>query len=153
MAKAKDNPTNCTPTSKSDPVKEMNELYNTNGGGDKAGSDGKVGGVKSSKSGTDRLIPGKEGVVTGDSSKKLGENLFRAMGLKPNTSRKGYQAQHIIPKSLSKHPVLKKIGMDLDDASNGIFLRERRTGGSSVLSCCQDIRDAIISIMTSLEKS
>ena len=52
MAKAKDNPTNCTPTSKSDPVKEMNELYNTNGGGDKAGSDGKVGGVKSSKSGS-----------------------------------------------------------------------------------------------------
>ena len=41
MAKAKDNPTNCTPTSKSDSVKEMNELYNTNSGGDKAGSDGK----------------------------------------------------------------------------------------------------------------
>ena len=59
MAKAKDNPTNCTPTSKSDPVKEMNELYNTNGGGDKAGCDGKVGGVKSSKSGkepTDDII-------------------------------------------------------------------------------------------------
>ena len=49
MAKAKDNPTNCTPTSKSDPVKEMNELYNTNGGGDKAGCDGKVRVVKSSK--------------------------------------------------------------------------------------------------------
>ena len=58
MAKAKDNPTNCTPTSKSDPVKEMNELYNTNGGGDKAGCDGKVRAVKSSsesKGGSDVL--------------------------------------------------------------------------------------------------
>ena len=51
MTKAKDNPTNCTPTGKSDPVKEMNELYNTNSVGDKTGYDGKVGGVKSSESG------------------------------------------------------------------------------------------------------
>lgn len=64
MAKAKDNPTNCTPTSKSDPVKEMNELYNTNGGGDKAGCDGKVGGVKSSKSGKKTVeVNGKKVIV------------------------------------------------------------------------------------------
>ena len=56
MAKAKDNPTNCTPTSKSDPVKEMNELYNTNSREDKAGCDGKVGAVKSNKSGSKPVL-------------------------------------------------------------------------------------------------
>ncbi|MGW6665810.1 MULTISPECIES: AHH domain-containing protein [Peribacillus] len=34
-----------------------------------------------------------------------------------------YQAQHIIPKEFRSHPVLIKIGMDMDDASNGFFLR------------------------------
>lgn len=56
------------------------------------------------------------------------------MGLDPNTSRTGYQAQHIIPKELRNHPILQKIGMDLDNASNGMFLRNRQSGGSSATS-------------------
>ena len=45
MAEARENPTDCTLTRKSDPIKEMNEwLYDTNSGGDKAGCDEKVGG-------------------------------------------------------------------------------------------------------------
>ena len=61
MAEARDNPTNCTPTRKSDPIKEMNEwLYDTNSGGDKAGCDEKVGGVKSSESSNKSNIYVKE---------------------------------------------------------------------------------------------
>ena len=81
-----------------------------------------------------RLVPGTRGIVTGGDSDVLGQNLFEEMGLPRNTSRKGYQAQHIIPRELRNHPVLRKIGMDLDHASNGMFLRERRTGGSSATS-------------------
>lgn len=81
-----------------------------------------------------RLIPGNEGVVTGGDSDVLGKNMFREMGLDPDTSRAGYQAQHIIPKELREHPIIQKIGMDLDDASNGMFLRERNSGGSSARS-------------------
>jgi hypothetical protein len=69
-----------------------------------------------------RLIPGTPGNVTGGNSTKLGQNLLESMGLLRSASRKGYQAQHIIPKSLKNHPVLKKIGMDMDHADNGIFL-------------------------------
>ena len=79
-----------------------------------------------------RLIPGTVGVVTGGSSKKLGENIFLSMGLKAGTTRTGYQAQHIIPSQMRKHPLIKKIGMDLDDSSNGIFLREPFTGVSTM---------------------
>jgi hypothetical protein len=35
----------------------------------------------------------------------------------------GHQAHHIIPSARSNHPILRKIGMALDDATNGIFLR------------------------------
>ena len=45
------------------------------------------------------------------------------MGLPKSTKWTGYQAQHIIPCQLKNHPVIKKIGMDINDASNGIFLR------------------------------
>ena len=83
---------------------------------------------------TERLIPGTEGVVTGGDSNVLGQNMFKEMGLDPDTSRTGYQAQHIIPKELRNHPVIQKIGMDLDDASNGMFLRDRNSGGSSATS-------------------
>ena len=69
-----------------------------------------------------RLIPGTPGKVTGGSSTKLGQNLLRSMGLPSSASWKGYQAQHIMPKNLRNHPVLKKIGMDMDHADNGIFL-------------------------------
>ncbi|WP_412674868.1 AHH domain-containing protein, partial [Aneurinibacillus thermoaerophilus] len=70
-----------------------------------------------------RLIPGKTGVVTGGDSTKLGKNMMESMGLSRSTNWKGYQAQHIIPSQMKNHPVIKKIGMDFDDASNGIFLR------------------------------
>ncbi len=71
-----------------------------------------------------RLVPGTPGVVTGGSSQKLGKNMMQAMGLSRRTKWKGYQSQHIIPVELRDHPVLKKMGFDLDAASNGIFLRK-----------------------------
>ncbi|HDV8362868.1 TPA: AHH domain-containing protein [Bacillus cereus] len=79
------------------------------------------GGVKGTGEGS-RIIPGTPGKVTGGSSTKLGQNLLESMGLPRSASWKGYQAQHIIPKNLRNHPVLKKIGMDMDHVDNGIFL-------------------------------
>ncbi|MEC5228039.1 T7SS effector LXG polymorphic toxin [Bacillus inaquosorum] len=84
----------------------------------------KMVGRGSSGSTTTRLIPGTPGKVTGGSSTKLGKNMFEQMGLPRSTKRTPYQAQHIIPKEFRSHPVLKKLGMDMDDASNGFFLRE-----------------------------
>ena len=55
--------------------------------------------------------------------------MMESMGMKRSTKWTGYEAQHIIPREMKHHPVLKKIGMNLDDASNGIFLR---TPGSDV---------------------
>ena len=71
----------------------------------------------------ERLIPGMEGVVTGGDSTKLGKNMMESMGLPRGTNGTGHQAQHIIPVEMANHPVLQRIGMDLDDASNGLFLR------------------------------
>lgn len=86
-------------------------------GGSKSGS-------KSSKGGSGgRLIPGTEEVVTGGDSTKLGKNMMESMGLPRGTNWTGHQAQHIIPAEMANHPVLQRIGMDLDDASNGLFLR------------------------------
>ena len=77
-----------------------------------------------SKGGTgERLIPGMEGVVAGGDSTKLGKNMMESMGLPRGTNWTGHQAQHIIPVEMANHPVLQRIGMDLDDASNGLFLR------------------------------
>ena len=70
-----------------------------------------------------RMIPGIPGEVAGGSSTKLGRNLMAEMGLPRGTSWTGYQAQHIIPSEVRAHAVLKRIGMNLDDASNGQFLR------------------------------
>ena len=80
-----------------------------------------------------RIVPGVPGLVTGGNSQKLGRNLMQEMGLPRGTKWKGYQAQHIIPTELRGHPVLKKIGFDLDDASNGMFLRrpEKTVSASS----------------------
>ena len=76
------------------------------------------------ESGTgERLIPGMEGVVTGGDSTKLGKNMMESMGLPRETNWTGHQAQHIIPAEMANHPVLQRIGMDLDDTSNGLFLR------------------------------
>ncbi len=70
-----------------------------------------------------RIIPGADGVVSGGSSSKLGRRLLRDMGVKGRRKWAGYQAHHVIPVEVRDHPVLQKIGMDLDDVSNGIFLR------------------------------
>jgi BH2341 protein len=71
---------------------------------------------------TPRVIPGQDGVVTGGSSTKLGKNMMEDMGLSRGQKWTGYQAQHIIPADMADHPVIQKMGMDLDDASNGKFL-------------------------------
>ena len=44
------------------------------------------------------------------------------MGLPRNTPRGGTQAQHLIPSELAAHPVLRRLGMELDDAGNGFQL-------------------------------
>ncbi|KAB2931050.1 MAG: hypothetical protein F9K24_14755 [Leptonema illini] len=48
---------------------------------------------------------------------------MESLGLPRSTRLTGYQAQHIIPIELATHPIIKKIGMNFDDAANGIFLR------------------------------
>ena len=53
-----------------------------------------------------RLIPGKEGIVTRRNSTKLGKNMMEFMGQKRTTRWTGYQAQHIIPAEMAKHPIL-----------------------------------------------
>ncbi|MGG0219909.1 AHH domain-containing protein [Bacillus mycoides] len=80
------------------------------------------GGVKGTGEGS-RIIPGTPGIVTGGNSTKLGKNMMTEMGLKRSTKWSGYQAQHIIPSEMADNLVIKKIGMNFDDSSNGIFLR------------------------------
>lgn len=84
------------------------------------GNSGLFNGTKGSNNG--RIIPGKDGIVTGGNSAALGRNLLKEMGIS-KSKWTGYQAQHIIPAQMSNHPILQKIGMNLDDASNGVFLR------------------------------
>lgn len=71
-----------------------------------------------------KVVSGTSGVVTGGSSQKLGKNMMQEMGLRRGTKWKGYQAQHLIPIELKSHPILKKIGFDMDNPSNGLFLRK-----------------------------
>ena len=82
-----------------------------------------------SGSGGARLISGTEGIVTGGDSTKLGKNVMESMGMNRGTKWTGYQAQHIIPAEMADHAVLLKVGIDLDDSTNGLFLR---TPGNSV---------------------
>ena len=70
----------------------------------------------------ERIIPGTDGVVTGGNSTKLGKNMLKEMGVE-NEKWSGYQAQHVFPAETMDHPVIQKVGMDFDDASNGLFLR------------------------------
>ena len=70
-----------------------------------------------------RLIPGTDGIVTGGNPTTLGKKLLQDMGVSTLQKWSGYQAHHIIPKQLSEHPVIKKMGMNFDDPTNGIFLR------------------------------
>jgi hypothetical protein len=74
------------------------------------------------------------GKVTGGSSTKLGKNMLEAMGLKRNQKWSGYEAHHVIPSDFIDHAVLKKIGMDLDHASNGFFLRVADKGAQTTIS-------------------
>ncbi len=62
---------------------------------------------------------------TGGNSTKLGKNMMTEMGLKRSTKWSEYQAQHTIPSEMAGNLVIKKIGMNFDDSSNGIFLRYR----------------------------
>ena len=48
---------------------------------------------------------------------------MESMGLKRSTKWTGHQAQHIIPAEMADNQIIQKIGMDLDDATNGILLR------------------------------
>lgn len=80
-----------------------------------------------------RGIPGTPGTVTGGSSQRLGRNLMRSFGLPAKTSFSGWQPHHIIPTEAHDHPVIVKIGMSLDDASNGIMLPEPGTSGGGNL--------------------
>lgn len=81
---------------------------------------------------TGRTIPGTPGIVTGGDSTKLGKNMLNEMGVSRDFKwgASGYQAHHIIPKEkdIATHPVIQKIGMDFDDASNGIFLKTPNDG-------------------------
>ncbi|MFP7321482.1 T7SS effector LXG polymorphic toxin [Bacillus spizizenii] len=69
-----------------------------------------------------RKIPGRPGHTTKSDSTELGKNLLESMGLPKSSKWTGYQAQHIIPGELYNHPIIKKIGMETNHASNGIFL-------------------------------
>ncbi|MDQ0173349.1 AHH domain-containing protein [Paenibacillus tundrae] len=69
-----------------------------------------------------RLIPGTPGQITKSDSSALGKNLLESMGLPRSLQWTGYQAQHIIPGEMYNHPVIIKIGMDINHANNGIFL-------------------------------
>ena len=88
-----------------------------------ADGDGIAKAAKTGEGSGSRLIPGTDGVVTGGNSTKLGKNMLDEMGVPRSTKWTGHQAQHIIPAEMGGHPVLQKIGIDLDDASNGLFLR------------------------------
>ena len=84
----------------------------------------------------ERLIPGNTGIVTvsssGNDSTILKKNLIKEFDIPfdsytdntqiPLNKTPGYQAQHIIPIEHASHPVIKKIGMDMNHASNGILL-------------------------------
>ncbi len=60
--------------------------------------------------------------------------MMEAMGLPRSQRWKGYQMQHVIPSEVRSHPVLRKIGMDLDNASNGMFLPTPKGKSISPLS-------------------
>jgi hypothetical protein len=72
-----------------------------------------------------RLIPGVPGQVIGGNSQTLKRNILKAHGLRTAFKTAGYQTHHLIPRQHRGHRVLRKIGMDLDDATNGIFLHEQ----------------------------
>lgn len=97
----------------------------------------------------ERLIPGEPGVVrvkkSGDNSTELCRRMFKEFdvpfesypkdmdrGVHKKTvydyakskNMPGHQAQHIIPIEMATHPVIIKIGMDMNHPQNGIPLPE-----------------------------
>ncbi|MCB2362477.1 AHH domain-containing protein, partial [Clostridium estertheticum] len=109
------------------------------GGGDSKVAKEFVKQLKKAKSGivmgedkAERLIPGTRGYTTKGDPTKLGGNLMESMGLPRSTSWSGYQAQHIIPSQLSDHPIIKRIGMDMNNGKNGIFLPEPSEASSTL---------------------
>lgn len=60
------------------------------------------------------------------------------MGLPRSLQWTGYQAQHIIPGEMFNHPVIIKIGMDINHANNGIL---------SPQAHCLDIKDITVYII------
>ncbi|MFC1757910.1 AHH domain-containing protein [Planctomycetota bacterium] len=71
-----------------------------------------------------RLIPGNLGAIIGGKSQVLKANILAASGINRSIAARGFQAHHIIPTQLGQrsHRVLRKIGIDLDSATNGILL-------------------------------
>ena len=98
----------------------------------------------------ERLIPGEPGVVivktkSGDNSTELCRRMFKEFDIplesypkdmdkgehqktvydyKKRKNMPGHQAQHIIPIEWANHPVIQKIGMDMNHPQNGIPLPE-----------------------------
>lgn len=58
--------------------------------------------------------------------------MMEDMGLDKKTSWKGYAAHHIIPSKFKNHPVIKRLNLDLNNATNGIFLRKPGSGVSAM---------------------
>jgi hypothetical protein len=70
-----------------------------------------------------RRVPGSPGLVTGGNSTVLRANLHRRSRLGGPATGGNREAHHVIPSAVAKdHPVLKRLGINLDDASNGVFL-------------------------------
>ncbi len=55
---------------------------------------------------------------TGGDSAKLGKNMMESMDLPRGTNWPEYQAQHIIPAEMADHPVLQKIGTDMNQSAD-----------------------------------
>jgi len=78
-----------------------------------------------------RHIHGEPGIVNkksgGSNSTVLKRNLIEMFDMSSDYKKRitnipGYEAHHIIPMKHSTHPIIKKIGMDMNHSSNGIFL-------------------------------
>jgi RHS repeat-associated protein len=98
-----------------------------------------------------RLIPGGiAGKVIGGDSQALLRNMLKANGIRTTERAVGYQAHHLIPIELKDHRILKAIGMDLDDATNGILLsaKDVHLGYSSTYA--QGIKQALDEIPETL---
>ena len=81
-----------------------------------------------------RKVPEGDFAITGGSSTALKANLAENLGLPRSTQFPQHQAHHVIPSAVGKtHPVFQKIGINLDDASNGILLPSAKGNDISAL--------------------